>query len=118
MAKTFCRCGAIKEIAKPCSKCGQGLKSNHSQTTKQRGYDGDWKRLRAAVLNDNPLCVECEEHGIVKAAEEVHHIVPISVDRSLRLVPSNLKPLCKACHDACHNRAGGHPQGGGVVKCT
>ncbi|QBX37232.1 MULTISPECIES: AAA family ATPase [unclassified Brevundimonas] len=64
-----------------------------------RGYDADWRRLRAALLQANPLCLFCEEAGIVEAATVADHIISIEDRPDLRLVWSNLRPLCKPCHD-------------------
>lgn len=64
-----------------------------------RGYDAEWRRTRAAFLQRYPLCLFCEEAGRVTAAQVVDHIISI-VDRpDLRLVWSNLRSLCKPCHD-------------------
>lgn len=55
-------------------------------------------RQREAVLNKNPLCVECQKQGRIKAAEEIDHIVPLWADGKDEL--SNLQGLCKPCHKA------------------
>jgi len=68
-------------------------------TRTQRGYDADWQALRLAHLADEPLCRFCRERGITKPAEVVDHIIPISERPDLRLVRSNLRSLCKTCHD-------------------
>ncbi|MCU0973719.1 MAG: HNH endonuclease [Burkholderiales bacterium] len=65
-----------------------------------RGYDRRWERVRALVLQAEPLCQVCQAEGRVTAANEVHHLVPIAVDPSRRLELANLQPLCKACHAA------------------
>lgn len=53
-----------------------------------------WRKLRALVLAEQPLCPECNERGILEPATEVHHIDddPTNNDRS------NLVGLCKPCH--------------------
>jgi 5-methylcytosine-specific restriction endonuclease McrA len=38
------------------------------------------------------------ENGKIKASEETHHIVPVSVNRDLEFAPDNLMALCKECH--------------------
>jgi len=35
-----------------------------------------WKRVRRAKVRANPLCEICEQIGITKQVEEVHHRVP------------------------------------------
>lgn len=66
----------------------------------QRGYGRDWRRVRAMVLADEPLCRLCNEHGRVTTATVVDHIIRVKVRPDLRLVRENLQPLCKSCHDS------------------
>jgi 5-methylcytosine-specific restriction protein A len=65
------------------------------------------------------LCRECGKRGIVKAADEVHHVVPLAAGGTHD--ESNLVPLCKACHSRHTAREGGGfgNAGGKVAKaCT
>jgi len=64
-----------------------------------RGYDRTWKKVRKIKLAINPLCEECLKAGIVKQAEEVHHIKPVADYPELRLAIDNLQSLCKTCHN-------------------
>ena len=48
---------------------------------------------------DHGLCVQCRSKDIIKIGDVVDHIVPIRVDWSKRLEPSNLQTLCHACHN-------------------
>jgi 5-methylcytosine-specific restriction endonuclease McrA len=70
----------------------------------QRGYDHDWRRLRAQHLARHPLCVECEKQGIINAgtADKPNHVDHIvrhnGIGCPLRLDPSNLQTLCHSCH--------------------
>ena len=66
----------------------------------QRGYDAAWRRLRDRVLGEEPLCRFCSAAGRVNAAREVDHIRPVATHPELRLVRSNLRPLCTPCHSA------------------
>lgn len=61
-------------------------------------HTGTWKRLRADVLREEPLCRECAKRGIVKAAQMVDHIVPIRQGGD-KMSKGNLQPLCRACHE-------------------
>ena len=65
----------------------------------KRGYGHDWRKLRAAYIEENPLCVECASHGRTEAVEAVDHIKPHKGDDALRLDWNNLQSLCKICHD-------------------
>ena len=66
-----------------------------------------WQACRSMIWQrDRGLCVDCLARGIVTAAEEVHHIKPITpknIDQpEITLNPDNLICLCKECHKASH----------------
>lgn len=71
-----------------------------------------WRRLRAEVLHEHPLCQRCAEEGYVTAAREVHHIQPVDWartqgERERRMFsPLNLMALCHRCHVGIHTRLG------------
>lgn len=70
-----------------------GGKSRH-----ERGYGTAWVKLRKQVLTEEPTCRVClVERGVVTAATQVDHIRAKADggtdDRS------NLRPLCRPCHD-------------------
>jgi 5-methylcytosine-specific restriction enzyme A len=44
-----------------------------------RGYDTRWRRLRLRVLAREPLCRSCRARGLIKAAIEIDHIVPLNL---------------------------------------
>ena len=51
---------------------------NKYRRTSVKTYDTTrWKRVRRDFLYKNPLCEECLKLGIIKAAELVHHRIPI-----------------------------------------
>lgn len=93
----------------------------------KRGYDGRWRKARAAWLHDHPLCVECEAEGqlpmllfqiivavtlgivIVNSpgagrltpATVVDHVVPHRGDKDLFWdSEENWQGLCTAHHNA------------------
>lgn len=75
----------------------------------QRGYDARWRRLRAAVLAERPLCEEC----LTERATDVDHVVAKAKgggdDRG------NLMALCHSCHSRKTVRCdGGLGRGRGV----
>ena len=90
----LCRCGTRVRGSNRCPAC--------TPTTAQRGYDYAWEKLRARILEEEPLCRSCDELGRAVPAHHVHHIEPVDECRSLRLEPSNLMPLCAPCHEAEH----------------
>jgi 5-methylcytosine-specific restriction protein A len=55
-----------------------------------------WMEIRARWLRANPLCCVCEAEGKITIADEVDHIVPLSVGG--RDHESNYQSLCKPCH--------------------
>lgn len=57
-----------------------------------------WRRLRDAMLQLHPLCIDCLKEGKIEASTEVHHIKPVETHPHLALEPSNLVCLCKAHH--------------------
>ena len=95
---TYPGCGK----ATPTGRCEKHQKKERVDTREQsniRGYDHRWRRLRAAWVRQNPLCVHCKAKGKVTPVQEVDHIIPFSgLDDPLRLDQSNLQSLCKSCH--------------------
>lgn len=53
-----------------------------------------WRRLRAMVLCEQPMCADCEAAGRITPATEVDHV---DNDRNNNL-RENLVGLCKPCH--------------------
>lgn len=64
-----------------------------------------WRRLRALLLLDEPLCRDCRRMGRLTAAVEVHHVERRRDRPDLAFDPENLICLCKACHSR-RTRAG------------
>ena len=74
-------------------------RNNGRQKTVLRGYDGEWRMLRAHILkldNGGHSTVYC---SCGQLATVVDHIIPIAERPDLRLDPANLRPMCKRCHD-------------------
>ena len=64
-----------------------------------RGYDGTWKALREAKLQQDPWCAHCLAQDKHTPASEVDHIRPFKGKGDpLRLDWRNLQSLCKPCH--------------------
>lgn len=75
---------------------------------RQRGYSSNWDKpggVREMKLRRNPLCQRCEERGIVRSAQLVHHIVSLSKGGSLTDM-NNLMSCCIKCHDEIHREQG------------
>lgn len=73
-------------------------------SSRERGYDSDWEKVRKQFAAENPICVMCEREGRTALVEEVDHIIPVKVRPDLRLDPSNLQSLCKSCHQKKTNQ--------------
>ena len=66
-----------------------------------------WKAMRRSIWQrDAGLCVDCLKRGKITAAEEVHHIVPLTQDNitdlNISLGSDNLVSVCRECHKARH----------------
>lgn len=71
------------------------LKQRQIETGRTLALDGaPWRRLRAAVLAEHPLCQLCKRQGRITPATEVDHVDndPSNNDRE------NLMSICKPCH--------------------
>lgn len=71
----------------------------------KKRYGRTWKRIRDRYIATHPLCQQCEKHGQIKPAEEVHHIKPLSQGGTNDV--SNLMALCTSCHSEITARDGG-----------
>lgn len=57
-----------------------------------------WRKLRALVLSEQPLCRVCVAHGRVTPSRDVDHITPHQGDVALFWDRDNLQGLCASCH--------------------
>lgn len=57
-----------------------------------------WRKLRNRFIRNNPVCVHCEQQGVVTPASVADHITPITQGGE-PLCESNLQPLCATCHN-------------------
>lgn len=53
--------------------------------------------LRARLLGNHPLCVMCQEAGVVTVATEIDHVIALT--NSGTNDESNLQCLCAGCHE-------------------
>jgi 5-methylcytosine-specific restriction protein A len=58
-----------------------------------------WRKLRAQILQESPLCVHCQKNNQLIPATVVDHIKPIRLGGE-PLDPANLTPLCKRHHQS------------------
>jgi len=64
---------------------------------------GSWHRLREQLRLAHGV-FRCRDCRIVSDNLEAHHIVPISVDPTRELDPSNVVFLCRECHKSRHSK--------------
>lgn len=71
-------------------------------TADERGYDKQWRKVRAVKLQNDPLCEHCAKNNKITIATMVHHVMTINERPDLRLVLDNLESICAPCHAAIH----------------
>ena len=82
------------------------------KTDKAKIYNSrEWKALRAAKIQANPLCERCLEAGYVTPARTVHHKIPIETARNYEEMKrlafcgmAGLQSLCFQCHSDIHKQ--------------
>lgn len=79
---------------------------------RKRGRAGVEQRRRRLMLH--PLCAECKKRGVVRASDEIDHIIPLGMGGTDS--DDNVQGLCTDCHalksaseDAAHGGAMLHP---------
>lgn len=83
----------------------QARRNSYPRESRQsRGYDRQWERVRAVYLQRQPLCEDCIMGDRITPAVMVHHIESVEDRPELRLHMSNLRALCRTCHEQLHGR--------------
>lgn len=54
----------------------------------------EWRTVRTLHLSREPECCACGRSNNL----EVHHIIPVHLNKTQELEPSNLITLCDKCH--------------------
>jgi 5-methylcytosine-specific restriction protein A len=58
-----------------------------------------WRRVRAQVLSEEPVCRQCMDDGRVVPTTDCDHILKLSIVGLARALDrSNLQGLCHECH--------------------
>ena len=74
---------------------GKTLKQRQAETGRTLALNGaKWRKLRAFVLRESPICEHCAQRGLVEAATDVDHIDNDPTNNSM----ANLSSLCASCH--------------------
>ena len=74
----------------------------------KKRYGRAWKRIRDRYIVAHPLCEQCKKADRLTAAEEVHHILPLS--KGGTHAAENLMSLCTSCLSEITARQGGRWQ--------
>ena len=77
-----------------------GIQKDGRLSSARRGYGHRWRNARLRYLQRFPLCRDCKERGIVRAAEHVHHEMKAKLNPELFWDESYWMPLCEPCHNA------------------
>jgi len=91
-ANRYCETHA-KQEAKRYNKYDRDSDSN-------KRYAGAWKKIRAAFLSANPLCVICKGDGKFTPATVAHHKIKITDGGTNDW--DNMTALCAPCHSRLH----------------
>ena len=107
---------------RPCSYPGCGLLTDgqycdeHRKITQDyynrferdpdtsKRYGRAWRLIRLQYIMLHPLCEQCKCEGRLTAAEEVHHVVPLTNGGTND--EGNLMALCKSCHSRITVKSG------------
>lgn len=89
----------MPENAKRLTRRRRGLSRHKRESAAKRGYDRQWRNVRKAKIEQDPLCEDCLQDQRSTPAKEVHHIRKIIDAPELRLEIDNLMSLCERCHD-------------------
>ncbi|EHL65438.1 HNH endonuclease [Cloacibacillus evryensis] len=96
----FPGCGRLALRGQYCAEHQKTINQQYNKYDRAPGsnkrYGRSWKRIRDRFIMAHPLCEECRKQGRLTAAEEVHHILPLSKGGSN--AQANLMALCKSCH--------------------
>ncbi|MHB1154526.1 MAG: HNH endonuclease [Eubacteriales bacterium] len=93
-------CGLLAEHEQYCAEHKKVIDKHYNKYERDpatnKRYGRSWKRIRDRYIKAHPLCEECQKDNRIVAAEEVHHILPLSKGGSNET--TNLMSLCKSCH--------------------
>lgn len=107
----LCSCGRIVAHGIRCAcqiTATRERNARHDQrrpSSRQRGYDHEWRKARRDFLASHPYCAMCGA-----PATTVDHIVAHRGDRALFWNRRNWQPLCTSCHNSTKQRLERRPR--------
>lgn len=108
--KSPCRYSGCAELSESpyCKKHTKLVTKHYNKYQRNpdtyKRYSNRWRRIRQLYIKEHPVCELCERKNILKAVEEVHHIIPLSKGGTHN--DENLMSLCKRCHSKITGRWG------------
>lgn len=86
-----------RTLVRGASRCPEHIREQEQArgTATQRGYDSDWRKLRAAHIASHPTC---SQPGCTLPATDVDHVIAHRGNDALRLDPGNLQSFCHGHH--------------------
>jgi 5-methylcytosine-specific restriction protein A len=101
-----CRRALVPARQNLCTKCE--AKAGRGSAT-ARGYDHEWRKVRAAYAALHPFCEPCLRRGRHIPVQIVDHVAPHLGNDALRLDATNLQSMCRSCHATkTHTEADGY----------
>lgn len=95
-----------------CDKCNSKVNSINSKVYNESSRNKEsqsfynnkqWKKLTHVIKQkDNGLCLNCLNDNKIKYKDVIHHIIPLTDDKSKALDINNLISLCHTCHNRTH----------------
>lgn len=101
----LCSCGQIVPHGVLCAcqlERQRERKARHDRkrpSASQRGYNGEWRKLRAEFIRLHPFCKMCGADATL-----VDHIQRHHGNKALLLNWNNLQSLCAHCHNSTKQR--------------
>lgn len=70
---------------------------------KKKNRPGNVKRFNRKIIQERGLiCQRCFKEFQDASELQIHHIIPIYINKELRTSPENVLVLCKQCHTFIH----------------
>lgn len=101
-------CGKAHLDTYKCKAKIKARNNQHKDSRYEKKYkpiynSSQWDICKDIVYKKQKYCMRCKSlRGIEVYGEEVHHIVPLSVDVRKAYQLSNLICLCQKCHNHIH----------------
>lgn len=88
----------LHPVTAPSVFAAKKVYDHHFHNGKNIYWTNRWKKIRAIVLREQPVCVMCEQLGLATPAKIVDHIKELE-DGADPFDRSNLQPLCVSHHN-------------------